>query len=85
MVGAICDKELLGRKLEDDRFSLKVNEHFYGGVIIDEKTAIKIMTKVSIGNVIGTDIVEIAIKNGFITEENLILIDGIPHAQFVKL
>jgi hypothetical protein len=33
----------------------------------------------------GKNIVELASKNGFIVKENVILIDGVPHAQFVKL
>ncbi len=84
-VGAFCDKSLLERKLEDDRFKIKVSKQFYGGVLVNEKVAVKIMSKITIGNVIGKDVIEIAKKNGFITEENIILIDGVPHAQFVKL
>lgn len=85
LVGAFCDKSLLDKTLEDGKFKIKVTKHFYGGVLINEKVAVKIMSKITAGNIIGKEIVGAAIKNGFITEENLILIDGVPHAQFIKL
>jgi hypothetical protein len=47
--------------------------------------AVKIMSKVTIGNIIGRKIVDVAKDNGFITDENVIFIEGVPHAQFVKI
>lgn len=84
LVGAFCDKSILGKELEDERFKIKVSKYFYGGVLVSEKVAVRIMSRITIGNIIGKDVSEIAKKNGFITEENIILIDGVPHAQFVK-
>jgi len=71
--------------LEDEKFKLKVNESFYGGMLVEEKVALRVMGKMTIGNLIGEQIVEAALEGGFITAENLIFIDGIPHAQFAKL
>lgn len=85
VVAAICDEDVLGRTLEDDRFKLTVNRSFYGGLLIEEKVALRIMQKVTIGNLMGENIVEVALRGGFITRENLIFIDGVPHAQFAKL
>lgn len=85
IVGAFCDEEILGRTLEDDRFRVKVSSGFYGGVLVGERVALKVMEKISIGNLMGKNIVEAAIEAGFITRENLIFIDGIPHAQFARL
>ncbi len=81
---AICDEELLEKTI-DKRLNIKAKKEFYGGRLIDEKIAIKIMEKATIGNLLGKKIVELAEKNGFITRENIILINGVPHAQFVKL
>ena len=52
--------------------------------MIDEERSVKVMKEASIGNIIGKEIVGVAEKNGFISKENIILIDDIPHAQFVK-
>ena len=87
LVGAICDEELLDRELYDEKLGVKVriSRDFYGGVLIDARVAVKMMGKVSIGNIIGKEIVGLALRGGFITEENTILIDGVPHAQFIKV
>lgn len=85
LVGAICDQNLLEKELRDRNFKIKITKHFYGGKLIDGELAVKVMDRVTIGNIIGKNIVEIATNNGFIIKENTILIDGVPHAQFAKL
>ena len=86
IVVAICDKELLGKKIKVGRsFKVDINKKFYGGVRIDEKQAVELMEKATIGNFFGRKIISLAEEHGFITKENIILFKGIPHAQFVKL
>jgi hypothetical protein len=87
VVVVLCDEELLGKKLnfKEKRITVEISEKFYGGKLVDEETAIKLLNKATIGNLMGKKIVELASKNGFIVKENVILIDGIPHAQFIKL
>jgi len=83
---AICDKELLGKKIKtNDGFEIEIKKRFYGESLISTKEAIKLMEKATIANFFGKKIVLLALKKGFITKENIILIGGIPHAQFVKL
>lgn len=83
LVVAICDKELLGKEIRKDPI-FRVNEKFYFQKNCDEKEAVELMGKCSIGNLVGKKIVELAIEKKFITKENVILIGNIPHAQFVK-
>ena len=85
VVIAICDKKLLGKKIKFKDFKVHVSENFYGGEIIDENVAVRAMKAATVGNLFGEEIVRLAKKNGFIDGKNVILIDGIPHAQFVKL
>jgi len=85
---AMCDEELIGKKIksDDNSHKIEVSEHFYKDKLIeDEETAVKLIDSCTIGNLIGPRIVALAKKHGFITEENVISIGGIPHAQFVKL
>ena len=84
LVVAICDEELIEKEI-DKKLKIKVSKNFYGGRLVDEEIAVKLMKKATIGNLIGKKIVELAEKNGFITRENIILINGISHAQFVKV
>lgn len=85
IVVAICDEKLLDKELTWKRLKIRVSKGFYGEKLISEAIAVKLMEKATIGNLFGNEIVAIAKKNGFITRENIILIDDIPHAQFVKL
>ncbi|MEM5766031.1 MAG: DUF424 family protein [Candidatus Aenigmatarchaeota archaeon] len=87
IVVVMCDEELLGKKLKmkDKKISVNVSEKFYGGNLVDENVALKLLSKATIGNLIGKNIVELASNNGFIVKENVILIDGVPHAQFIKI
>ncbi len=86
IVVAICDENLIDREIRTkDKLKVKISKSFYGGQLINEAQAVKLMRRATIGNLIGKRIVELAEKNGFIEKENIILINGIPHAQFVKL
>ena len=81
---AICDKNILEKELKIKKAKIKISKYFYGDSLIDENVAVRLMERATIGNLIGKDIVNLAGEKGFITKENVILIDGIPHAQFVK-
>ena len=61
-----------------------VNKDFYCGEECDEEKAVKLMKDCTIANLVGKRIVELALEKNFITKENVILIEGTPHAQFVK-
>jgi len=80
---AICDKELLGKKIGKE-LKINVSETFYGGDLIDDKKALEHMKKSSICNIIGKKIIKLAIEKKFITKENIMFIGDIPHAQFVR-
>jgi hypothetical protein len=83
---AICDEELVGKEIEIERdFRVIVNERFYKERLIDEKEALELMEKATIGNLIGKRIIEVAIRENIISPESVILIGGIPHAQFIKI
>jgi hypothetical protein len=83
---AICDEELVGKEIEIERdFRVIVNERFYKERLIDEREALELMEKATIGNLIGKRIIEVAIRENIISPESVILIGGIPHAQFIKI
>ena len=83
-VVAICDKELLGKYFEEDRFQLDIKESFFSG---DKKTPeemIKLIKYYSVEdatfNIIGKKSVNAAIQAGIITKEGIKEIGGIPFA-----
>jgi len=87
IVVAICDENLLNKeiKMKDSKLKVKISKEFYGGKLVDENIVLTLMKKATIGNLMGEKIIELADKNGFIIKKNIIFIDGIPHAQFVKM
>jgi len=87
VVVAICDEEILGKKIKmrHDGFKIEISKNFYGGKLIDESVAVRVMKRATIGNLMGKRIVNLASQNGFIIKENVIFIDDVPHAQFVKI
>ncbi len=85
VVIAVCDEELIDKSINHGNMKVKVSKNFYGGKLVDEAVVLSFMKKATIGNLIGKNIIELANKNGFISKKNVILIDGVPHAQFVKI
>jgi len=85
VVVAICDEELIEKTLDKKNRKIKISRNFYGGKLVGEDVAVKLMNRATIGNLIGKEAIELANKNGFISKENVILIDEVPHAQFVAL
>jgi len=82
-VVTICDKNLLGKTIGKNP-TIIVEKDFYGGEVIDDKKALDLMKKSNICNLIGKDIVDLALQKKFITKKNIMFIDDIPHAQFLK-
>ncbi len=82
---AICDAELLGTVLRDDKITFAVREEFYKGLRVSVGEAIELMKQSSIVNMVGRGIVEEAIREGLIHPEAVLRISGVPHAQIVKM
>jgi hypothetical protein len=85
LVVAICDEDLIDKSIETKDFKIKISKHFYGDKLVDENIAVRLMKKSTICNLMGKNVVELAEKNKFIIKKNVIFINGIPHAQFVKI
>jgi hypothetical protein len=81
---AICDKELLGKKFEDEKFQLEIKESFYKGKEVNEKELVEIMKDWSMEdatfNIVGKKAISIALKTGLINQEGVKEIQGVPFA-----
>jgi len=83
---AICDEDIVGKEIEIEKgFKVVANERFYKERLINESEALKLMQEATVGNLLGEKIVSLAIEKSIISPESVILIGGIPHAQFVKV
>jgi hypothetical protein len=85
VVLATCDCELLGKVLRDGHIIFEVREEFYKGHKVTLEEAIELCKQSTIVNMVGQCIVERAIKEKLIHPEAILKINGVPHAQIVKM
>jgi hypothetical protein len=85
MLLAICDAELLGETLKDEKLVFKVREEFYKGPKMPVEDAVELIRESTVVNMIGTNIVQKAIEKGMVHPEAVLNICGVPHAQIVKI
>jgi hypothetical protein len=85
VVLAICDVELLGRTLCEDKITFKVKDEFYNGGKVNIDEAIGMIKNANIVNLVGKCCIEQAIKKGYVHPDAVLAIDSVPHAQIMKL
>lgn len=82
---AACDEDILGESFEEGELQLQVHTSFYDGFKVDENGLIKYLESSTIANLVGEHVIQCALKAGLITNDCIIRIQGIPHAQILKL
>ena len=82
---AVCDCELLGRTLREGKIVFKIKDEFYNGRKGTVEEAMGMISNSTIVNLVGKTCVEKAIAHGYVHPEAVIEIEGIPHAQIMKL
>ncbi len=82
---AICDADILGRTLCEGKIVFCVKEEFYKGAKVNVEEAIMMIENSSIVNMVGKNVVNRAIEKGYVHPEAVLNIEGIPHAQIVKI
>lgn len=85
VVLAICDAELLGKTLREGKICFKIKDEFYNGGKANVDEAVNMIKNSTIVNMVGKCCVEKAIEKGFVHPEAVIHIEGVPHAQIMKL
>jgi hypothetical protein len=82
---AICDCEVLGRTLREGKIVFHVKDEFYNGGKVSVEEAVGMIQNSTIVNLVGCNCVEKAIAKGYVHPEAVLRIEGVPHAQIVKL
>ena len=80
-----CDSECLGKTFREGKLKLEVSEEFYRGNKGTYEDLIKGLAIATMANLVGERTIECATKSGFIGKENVIRIQGIPHAQMIRM
>jgi hypothetical protein len=81
----MCDAEILGRTLREGKIVFCVKEDFYKGARVPVEEAVSMIETSTIVNMVGRNIVRKAIERGYVHPEAVLNIEGVPHAQIVKL
>jgi hypothetical protein len=82
---AVCDAEILGKTLREGKIVFCIKEEFYKGAKVTIEEAVMMMANSTIVNLIGRNIVRRAIESGYVHPEAVLNIEGVPHAQILKL
>ena len=81
---AAADADLLGKTFREGKFKIEVGK-FYEGDVVSEEGFISNLKLATIGNFVGQETVEAAMRAGFVSDGGILWIDGVPHAQFVLM
>lgn len=82
---AVCDKELINQKFEENGKQIDLTSDFYKGEERDEMEIGDIIRNADIVNLVGKRAVELGLAEEIISKENIVTIRGIPHAQAVMV
>jgi hypothetical protein len=80
---AVCDSDLVGRKFTEGDRQLDLSGDFYKGEERTDKDVGDLLRNADIVNLVGEKSVAIGIQEEVITQDHVITIAGIPHAQAV--
>jgi hypothetical protein len=82
---AMCDAEILGKTLREGKITFHVKEEFYKGVKVNVEEAVAMIENSTIVNMVGKNVVQKAVEKGYVHPEAILNIEGVPHAQIVKI
>jgi hypothetical protein len=82
---AVCDCDLLGRTLKEGKIVFHVKNEFYNGRKATLDEAVDLIDNSTIVNLVGKNCVEKAIAKGYVHPDAVLKIEGVPHAQIMKL
>ena len=82
---AACDEELLGEKYSEGRFRLDVSPGFYDGQRVEREALQRYLGMATIANLVGKRCVDLAVELGLVDADNVLRVEGVPHAQFAVL
>lgn len=82
---AAADKDLVGRKLREGPLRLEVLSSFYQGEDADEELLLNRLSICTIANLVGEKVIAVAVREGYIDDGCVLMIEGVPHAQLAKM
>lgn len=84
MMVSMCDEEVLGRTLIEGELKVEINDGYFGDKTVDDKEATELLRKSDIMNLVGDNIVSIAINERLASPRAVRKIDGVPFLMIFK-
>jgi hypothetical protein len=85
IIVAVCDKDIIGKKFKEGELVLKVEEAFYRGNEACNEEVKEALLMAAIANLSGKKSIACGVDCGCIDPETIVFIEGIPHAQMVRI
>ncbi len=82
---AICDADMLGKTLRQGKIVFQIREEFYSGPLVSIEEAMCLVQQSTIVNMVGRKVVGRALEKGLVHPDAVLEVEGVPHAQIVKL
>lgn len=81
---AAADEDLLGKAFREGKLKIEVSD-FYRGEPVSEEQLLAQLRLATIGNFVGRETIEAAKRGGFVSDEAILWIAGVPHAQYALM
>lgn len=82
---AACDEDVMGLTFEGGGARIRISEAFYGKETITAEAFVERMKSVTIMNLVGEEVIALAIAEGKVSPDCVMDIGGVKHAQVVLL
>ncbi|HVB95473.1 MAG TPA: DUF424 domain-containing protein [Nitrososphaerales archaeon] len=80
----VCDRELLGRTLVDGKLRMHISKDFFGGELVGEEEATRIIKQSAMISLAGERSVNIALANKLGSPQAVREIEGVPFLMIYK-
>ena len=80
----ICDLNLIGKEINQGDFSISISKDYFYSEEITKEDAIKVLKSSSIINLVGKDIVDLALSLNLAKRNSVKIIENVPFLMIFK-
>jgi len=80
----VCDADLIGRTLIEGRLRMHISSDFFGGALVGEEEALKLIRESSMISLAGERSVRVALSNRLGSPQAVREIEGVPFLMIYK-
>ena len=81
----ICDIDLLGKKIVQDKLNMNISKSYYGEKIIEHEEAKNLLKTSAIINMVGKNTVSLSLELGVGSENGVKIVGGVPFLIVFKV